>query len=169
MKEIIKKHIKSFTIIAFLLIACNLLSTLHPYVMKQILDIDFSSNNIEKIILILITTYTATHVILAVVKNLRNIAVNKTMAKILRDIREKLFNKVLDFKMITFNKYNSSELYTRLTSDVDNLFTLFFRNIKYSCKQYLVHNLYGYNDVYCECKPCINRGCYNTSNSISSI
>ena len=28
--------------------------------------------------------------------------------------------------MITFNKYNSSELYTRLTSDVDNLFELFF-------------------------------------------
>ena len=28
--------------------------------------------------------------------------------------------------MITFNKYNSSELYTRLTSDVDNLFDLFF-------------------------------------------
>lgn len=28
--------------------------------------------------------------------------------------------------MSTFNKYNSSELYTRLTSDVDNLFDLFF-------------------------------------------
>ena len=37
-----------------------------------------------------------------------------------------LFDKILSFKMSTFNKYNSSELYTRLTSDVDSLFDLFF-------------------------------------------
>ena len=129
MKKIIKKHIKSLIIISVLLMACNLLSTLHPYVMKQILDIDFFSSNIEKIILALIVIYTATHVILAVAKNLRNIVVNKTMAKILRDIRESLFNKVLNFKMLTFNKYISSELYTRLRADVDNLFTLFFGSL----------------------------------------
>ena len=37
-----------------------------------------------------------------------------------------LFNKILNFKMNTFNKYNSAELYTRLTSDVNNLFDLLF-------------------------------------------
>lgn len=125
MKKIIKKHIKSLIIISILLMACNLLATLHPYVMKQILDIDFYSKNIEKIILMLIIIYTATHAILIIVKNLRNIVVNRTMAKILRDIREELFIKVLNFKIITFNKYNSSELYTRLTTDVDNVSTLF--------------------------------------------
>lgn len=51
---------------------------------------------------------------------------NKTMALILRDIRQTVFEKVLKFKMKTFNKYNSSELYTRLTNDTDNLFDLFF-------------------------------------------
>ena len=94
MKKIIKKHIKSLIIIIFLLIVCNLFSALHPYVMKQILDIDFSSNNIEKIIIQFIIIYTLVHTLLAIFKNLRNIVVNKTMAKILRDIRENLFSKV---------------------------------------------------------------------------
>ena len=126
MRSIIKKHIKSLIKISILLIVCNLLSTLHPYVMKQTLDVDFSNPNIQTILLQLIITYTTIHIILVIFKNLRNIAVNKEMANILRDIREKLFNKILKFKMSTFNKYNSSELYTRLTVDVSNLFTLFF-------------------------------------------
>ena len=50
----------------------------------------------------------------------------KKKCKILKDIRKMLFDKILNFRMSTFNKYNSSELYTRLTSDVDNLFSLFF-------------------------------------------
>jgi len=126
MRSIIKKHIKSLIKISVLLIICNLLSTLHPYVMKQTLDVDFSNPNIQTILLRLIITYTTIHIILAIFKNLRNIVVNKAMANILRDIRERLFNKILKFKMSTFNKYNSSELYTRLTVDVSNLFTLFF-------------------------------------------
>lgn len=126
MRSIIKKHIKSLVKISILLIICNLLSALHPYVMKQTLDVDFSNPNIQTILLRLIITYTTIHIILAIFKNLRNIVVNKAMANILRDIREKLFNKILKFKMSTFNKYNSSELYTRLTVDVSNLFTLFF-------------------------------------------
>ena len=129
MKSIIKKHIKSLLLISILLIICNSLSTLHPYVLKQILDIDFKVYNIKNIILQFIILYITIHIVLAIFKNLRNIVVNKVMATILRDIREKLFNKVLKFKMSTFNKYNSSELYTRLTVDVDNLFTLFFGSL----------------------------------------
>lgn len=59
-------------------------------------------------------------------KYIRDRLINTTICKILRDIRKTLFDKILNFKMKTFNKYNSSELYTRLTSDVDNLFDLFF-------------------------------------------
>ncbi|MBQ6991688.1 MAG: ABC transporter ATP-binding protein [Clostridia bacterium] len=126
MGKIIKKHIKSLIVITIFLIVCNFLSSLHPYVMKQVLDIDFSKENIEKIILQFIIIYTLIHVLFAIFKNVKNILVNKAMARILKDIREKLFNKVLKFRMATFNKYNSAELYTRLTVDVDNLFTLFF-------------------------------------------
>ena len=70
--------------------------------------------------------YLSIHVLLALMKNIRNIYNNKIMAKLLRDIREKLFCKVLSFKMKTYNQYNSSEIYTRLTADTDNLFSLFF-------------------------------------------
>lgn len=126
MKSIIKKYIKSLIIATILIVLCNVFSTLHPYVMKQILDVDFSDYNIKNIILKLIIIYTLVHIVLAILKNLKNIVVNKTMAQVLRDIREKLFRKVLKFKMKTFNKYNSSELYTRMTVDVDNLFTLLF-------------------------------------------
>lgn len=129
MKKIIKKYAKSLVLTSILLLICNLLSTLHPYIVKQILDIDFSSENIKKTILQFICLYIGIHIVLAILKNLKNIIVNKSMAKILRDIRENLFNKVLNFKMVTFNKYNSSELYTRLTSDVDNLFSLFFGSL----------------------------------------
>lgn len=125
MKKILKKHIKSLLLIGFLLIACNLLSTLHPYVMKEFVDIDFNSENVEKIITNFILLYSSIHIVLVISKNLKNVVINKTMNKILRDIREKVFSKVLNFKMATFNKYNSAELYTRLTVDIDNLLTMF--------------------------------------------
>lgn len=125
MKKILKKHIKSLLLIGLLLIACNLLSTLHPYVMKEFVDIDFNSKNVEKIITNFILLYASIHIVLVISKNLKNVVINKTMTKILRDIREKVFSKVLNFKMATFNKYNSAELYTRLTVDVDNLLTMF--------------------------------------------
>lgn len=124
MRKIIKKHIKSLMLIAFLLVLCNLLSTLHPYVMKEFVDIDFKSENIEKTITTFIIIYASIHLLLVISKNFKNVVINKTMTKILRDIREKVFSKVLNFKMATFNKYNSAELYTRLTVDIDNLLTM---------------------------------------------
>ena len=126
MKEILKKYIKSILAVCILLILCSFLSTLHPYVLKQVLDVDFSSPNIQTIMLKLIILYTAIHVVLILFENLREILINTVICKIIKDIREKVFNNVLKFKMITFNQYNSSELYTRLTDDVDRLFDLFF-------------------------------------------
>lgn len=157
MKKIIKKYIKSLIFIAILLIACNLLRTLHPFVMKQIVDIDFKAENIEQTIIKFIIIYAGIHVLLVICKNLRNIVTNKTMTSILKDIREKLFNKLLKFKMSTFNKYNSAELYTRLTADIDNLYTLVSRNFRCYIKQYNIHNFYGNNDVCSKHKSCINR------------
>lgn len=130
MKEIIKKHIKSFIVAGVLVFICNGLSVLHPFIIKETVDIDFSLNNINQILLQLFLAYVFIHIILAIMKNVRNIQVNKLMASILSDIREKLFCKVLKFKMKTYNKYNSSEIYTRLTADADNLFQLFFGTIQ---------------------------------------
>ena len=94
--------------------------------MKQIVDVDFQANNVQTILLKLVFAYTLVHIACAISKNIRNVKVNILMAKMLRDIREKLFDKVLKFKMKTFEKYNSAQLYTRLTTDVEGLFTLFF-------------------------------------------
>ncbi len=136
MKDVIKSHIGSFIVTAVLVFTCNLLSVIHPFIVKEAVDIDFKANNIEQILIQLFLAYLFIHIILAIMKNIRNIKVNKLMARILSDIREKLFCKVLKFKMKTYNKYNSSEIYTRLTLDADNLFQLFFGTI-----QILVNNV----------------------------
>ncbi len=94
--------------------------------MKQIVDVDFQATNVQTILLKLVFAYTLVHIACAISKNVRNVKVNILMAKMLRDIREKLFDTVLKFKMKTFEKYNSAQLYTRLTTDVEELFNLFF-------------------------------------------
>ncbi len=108
------------------MILCNTLSTIHPFIMKQIVDVDLQANDVQTILVKLVFAYILVHIACAISKNVRNIKVNQLMAKMLRDIREKLFDKVLKFKMKTFEKYNSAQLYTRLTTDVEQLFTLFF-------------------------------------------
>ena len=57
--------------------------------------------------------------------NLQNIKVNKTVVEILKEVRQNLFDKVLSMPMKVFDKYNSSDIYTRLTADVNNMTTLF--------------------------------------------
>ncbi len=94
--------------------------------MKKILEVDFQASDIKTTLLKLVFTYIMIHIGYAIFKNIRNRKVNKLMAKILKDIREKVFDKVLKFKMKTFEKYNSAQLYARLTNDVNQLFTLFF-------------------------------------------
>lgn len=123
MKYILKKNIKGLFIVAFFLIICNVLSVLHPYIMKKILDINFKSKDI---LINLFLIYAIVHIILLISKNVRNSISNKLMAKILKELRERLFLKVLKWDMTTYAKYNSTEIYTRMTADMDNIFPLFF-------------------------------------------
>lgn len=126
MKKILKKYIKQIIVIALLLIICDFLVALPPYIVKQVVDIDFTKEDVIQTIIFFICIYTSIHLGRLIFKYIRDVLINTTICKILKDIRKTLFNKILDFKMITFNKYNSAELYTRLTEDVDNLFALFF-------------------------------------------
>lgn len=89
--------------------------------MKQILEIDLQASDVQNILLKLVITYVMIHIGYAIFKNLKNITSNKLIAKILKDMREKLFDKLLNFKMKTFEKYNSAQLYTRLTEDVSRI------------------------------------------------
>lgn len=126
MKTIVKQYIKAFLITGVLIVICNVLSVLHPYIMKQVLDVDFKSIQIHRIVLQLLGAYLFIHILLAIIKNIRNIQMNKVMASLLKKIREAVFCKVLNFKMKVYDKYNSSEIYTRLAQDTENLFDLFF-------------------------------------------
>ena len=137
MKEIIKKHTKSFIVITFIILGFSLWSTLHPYIVKEILDLDFTKENILQQIIILILLYASVHILRAIFANLRNIKVNKTVVNILQEVRQKLFEKVLSLPMKEFEKYNSSEIYTRLTADVNNMNTLFADSIPIVAKSLL--------------------------------
>lgn len=130
MKDILKKNIKTLFVIVFFLIFCNVLSVLHPFIMKGILDVDLKAENIKIILKNLFLTYMLVHIVLLISKSLRNSIVNKAMAKILKQIRKKLFYHILKWDMSTYEKYNSSEIYTRLTQDMDNLFPLFFGTLE---------------------------------------
>ena len=46
MKEIIKKYIKAIIIISVLLLICDFLSALPPYIIKKVVDIDFGRDDI---------------------------------------------------------------------------------------------------------------------------
>lgn len=126
MRKIIKQYTKSILIIMILLLLCDFLWALPPYIVKQVVDIDWTQNGMESTIMFFICIYISIHFSRVIFKYIRDRLINTTICKILRDIRKTLFDKILNFKMKTFNKYNSSELYTRLTTDVDNLFDLFF-------------------------------------------
>lgn len=130
MKSILKKNSKILFLVAFFLIVTNILSVIHPFVLKQILDIDFNDNNIVIILRNLAIAYIVVHVLLIISKDLRNTVINKAMSKILKDLREKLFCHVLKWNMETYQKYNSSAIYTRLTADIDNVSALFLGTLQ---------------------------------------
>ncbi len=125
MKEILKRHKKEFILIGITVFLCSILNVLHPYVVKVILDLDFNMEKIINEILKLIIIYAVIHILFAVFKNVRNIIVNKTVASILKELRSKLFNRIITLKTSEFLKYKTSDIYTRLTVDVDNMATLF--------------------------------------------
>lgn len=122
MKYILKKNASILILVGISIIICNILSALHPLVMKGILDIDITQKDA---LIKLFLTYFIVHIILMFAKNTRNSIMNKAMAKILRDLRGKLFCHVLKWNMSTYQKYNSSEIYTRLTADIDSVSSLF--------------------------------------------
>ena len=123
---VIEKNFNIILMLSILPIFPIAIYFLYKLYKKQVVDIDFTKEDIVKTILFFIVIYTSLHLLRLILKYVRDVIINKIICKILRDIRKTLFDKILNFKMMTFNKYNSSELYTRLTSDVDNLFDLFF-------------------------------------------
>ncbi len=130
MKAIVKKNSKQLLVVIFFLLLCNILNVLHPYIMKQILDMDFMAENIVPMLEKVFILYAIVHIAFMLSKNIRNTIINKVMAKIVKELREKLFCHVLQWDMSTYQKYNSSEIYTRLTADVENVSSLFLSTLQ---------------------------------------
>lgn len=122
MKSILKKNAKILIFVGISIIIANILSASHPLIMKEILDIDITA---KEALIKLFLIYFIVHIILVIAKNTRNSIINRAMSKILKDLREKLFCHVMKWDMSTYQKYNSSEIYTRLTADIDNVSSLF--------------------------------------------
>lgn len=130
MKNILKKNSKGVLGIMILLIFCNILNTIHPFVMKKVLDMDLISSNRISLFFKFFFLYAIIHILFLLFKNLRNHVINKTMANILKQLREKLFCHILQWDMTTYQKYNSSEIYTRLTADIENVSSLFLGTLQ---------------------------------------
>ena len=91
---------------------------------------NFNDNNIAVSLRNIVISYITVHIFLIISKDLKNTVINKAMSKVLKDLREKLFLHVLKWNMRTYQKYNSSEIYTRLTADIDNVSALFLGTLQ---------------------------------------
>lgn len=82
-----------------------------------------------KSILIIVELYILTRVLIILVEVVRNKKTNLLSNKMLNELRSKIFNKVLSLKINDFEKFPSSDIYTRLTVDAENVKTLFSEDI----------------------------------------
>lgn len=82
-----------------------------------------------KYILVTVGLYILTRVLIILVEVVRNKKTNFLSNKMLNELRSKIFNKVLSLKINDFEKFSSSDIYTRLTVDAENVKTLFSEDI----------------------------------------
>lgn len=126
--KIINKNKKSIALIIVLLILINVLNVVAPYILKLIID-EFSSNIVLRKMLILVGIYLLIRLCIILIKAIKNKKANVVSNKMLSELRNTMLNKILNMKLETFNQFSSSDIYTRLTLDAENLKSLFSDNI----------------------------------------
>ena len=126
--NIVKKNKKTIIMIVILLILVNILNVIAPYFLKQIID-KFTTNTIGKSIFVILALYILTRVLIIFVGVIKNIKTNMLSNKMLGELRSEIFNKVLSLRMKEFEEFSSSDIYTRLTVDAENVKTLFSEDI----------------------------------------
>lgn len=82
-----------------------------------------------KSFLIILALYVLTRVLIILLEVVRNKKTNLLSNKMLSELRSEIFNKVLSLKMKDFEKFPSSDIYTRLTVDAENVKSLFSEDI----------------------------------------
>ena len=128
MVKIVNKNKKIIISIIVLLISVNILNVIAPYILKLIID-ELSSDIVIRKILILSSIYLLLRICIILVKSIKNKKTNFLSNKMLSELRDTMLNKVLAMKLGTYNKFSSSDIYTRLTLDAENVKSLFSSNI----------------------------------------
>lgn len=128
MIKIVNKNKKTIVLIIILLILINILNVVAPYVLKLIID-EFSQNIVIKKLIVLVSIYLLVKISIILVKAVKNKKTNFVSNKMLSELRDTMLNKILAMKLETFNKFSSSDIYTRLTLDAENVKLLFSDNI----------------------------------------
>lgn len=128
MIKIVNKNKKTIALIIILLILINVLNVVAPYVLKLIID-EFSQNIVIKRLIVLVSIYLLVRISIILIKAVKNKKTNFVSNKMLSELRDTMLNKILAMKLETFNKFSSSDIYTRLTLDAENVKLLFSDNI----------------------------------------
>ena len=128
MLKIVNNNKKTIVLIIILLILINVLNVIAPYILKLIID-EFSQNIVIKRLIVLVSIYLLVIISIILIKAVKNEKNNFVSNKMLSELRDTMLNKILAMKLETFNKFSSSDIYTRLTLDAENIKLLFSDNI----------------------------------------
>lgn len=126
--DIVKRYRKTIFAVTLLVIVANIFNILEPYLLKLIID-KFSQNAIISSIIVILAGYILLRIAIILIQYQKDKTTNKLSNNMLSDLRSKIFDKLISMKMETFTKFQSSDLYTRLTVDAENTKTLFSDNI----------------------------------------
>ena len=126
--DVVKKYKKVIFLVLMFVIVVNILNILAPYLLKIIID-RFAENMLISSVLSILIGYILLRVAIIFIQYIKYKTTNKLSNDMLGDLRNKIFDKLIVMNMKTFTKFQSSDLYTRLTVDAENTKTLFSDNI----------------------------------------
>lgn len=126
--DVVKKYKKVIFLVLIFVIVVNILNILAPYLLKIIID-RFAENMLISSVLSILIGYILLRVAIIFIQYIKDKTTNKLSNDMLGDLRNKIFDKLIVMNMKTFTKFQSSDLYTRLTVDAENTKTLFSDNI----------------------------------------
>ncbi|MBO7209336.1 MAG: ABC transporter ATP-binding protein [Clostridia bacterium] len=112
---------KIFAFLTPLLVICEVVLEVRiPYLMSQIIDIGVANKDVG-----FITRYGLFMVLLAIISLITGalgaFTASKAATGFAKGVRQKLFHKIQDFSFANVDKFSTSSLITRLTTDVTNV------------------------------------------------
>ena len=126
--DIAKPHTKTIVLLSILAVIIDLIEIFKPYLVKIVID-DYLSLNIKQIGYISITTIGLFYLVIVIIGNILDFTsrmkTSKMGEEVLFEIRNKIY-KYSQYTNITFHdKTPAGKLYVSITSDVEDISTLF--------------------------------------------